>query len=70
MVYVVSTDRKTDSTKIFKCQSKIEAKEVIEKNWDKYSPVAIFTGARLDFTISYANEEEIIIKKKPKVSID
>lgn len=70
MVYVVTQDRKTDSTKIFECQNKIEAKEVIEKNWDKYSPVAIFTGVRLGFIISYADTEEIIIKKKPKVSID
>lgn len=70
MVYVVSKNRKTEDAKIFACQNKPEAKEVIEANWDEYSPVAIFIGARLDFTISYADEEEIVIKKKPKVSID
>jgi len=70
MVYVVSKNRKTKEAEVFECQNKIEAKEVIENNWDKYSPIAIFTGVRLDFTISYADEEEIITKKKPKVSID
>ena len=70
MVYVVSKNRETKEAKLFECQNKIEAKEVIENNWDEWSPIAIFTGARLDFTISYADTEEIIIKKKPKVSID
>lgn len=70
MVYVVSKNRKTKEAEVFECQNKPEAKEVIEKNWDEYSPIAIFTGVRLDFTISYADEEEIIIKKKPKVDID
>jgi len=70
MVYVVATNRKTKETEVFECQNKVEAKEVVEKNWDTYVPVAIFQGTRLNFTISYADEEEIIIKKKPKVSID
>ena len=69
MVYVVGKNRETKEIEVFDCQNKIEAKEVIEANWDEYSPVAIFSGERLNFTISYADEEEIIIKKKPKVSI-
>jgi len=70
MVYVVSRNRKTKETEIFECQNKPEAKEIIEANWDIYVPVAIFLGTQLNFTISYADEEEIVIKKKPKVSID
>ena len=70
MVYVVSKKRKTKETQVFECQNKPHAKEVIEDNWDTYVPVAIFTGVRLDFTISYTDEQEIIFKKKPKVSID
>lgn len=70
MVYVVSRNRETKEVEIFDCQNKPEAKEVIEANWDTYVPVAIFQGTQLNFTISYADEEEIIIKKKPKVSID
>jgi len=69
MTYVVSRNRETKETRVFACQNKIEAEEVTEANWEKYVPVAIFTGVRLDFTISYADTEEIIIKKKPKVSI-
>lgn len=70
MVYVVSRNRETKETEIFDCQNRPEAKEIIEVNWDTYVPVAIFQGTQLNFTISYADEEEIVIKKKPKVSID
>ena len=69
MVYVIGKNRETKETEVFDCQNKIEAKEVIEANWDEYTPLAIFSGAKLNFTISYADSEEIIIKKKPKVSI-
>lgn len=69
MVYVVSKDRKTSDAKIFECQNKHEAKEAIEDNWNKYSPIAIIFGTRLDFIISYEDVEETITKKKPKVDI-
>jgi len=69
MVYVISRNRETKELHVSDCQNKPEAKEVIEANWDTYIPVAIFLGTQLNFTISYADEEEIVIKKKPKVSI-
>jgi len=69
MIYVVGKNRKTKDTKVVECQSAAQAKAVIEDNWDEYSPIAIFVGTRVNFTISYADEEEIIIKRKPKVSI-
>ena len=69
MVYVVSRNRETKETEIFECQNKPEAKVLIEAKWDTYVPVALFLGNQLNFTISYADEQEIVIKKKPKVSI-
>lgn len=70
MIYVVGKNRKTKDTKVVECQNAAQAKAVIEDNWDTHFPIAIFVGTRVDFTISYEDTEEIVIKKKPKVSID
>jgi len=69
MVYVVATNRKSNNTKIFEFSSKAAAKVAIEKNWDKYTLIAVIDGLSLNFTISYTDVEETITKKKPKVDI-
>ena len=69
MVYVVATNRKTNNAKVFEFSSKAAAKAAIEKNWDKYTLIAVIAGLSLNFTISYEDVEETITKKKPKVDI-
>ena len=69
MVYAVATNRKTKNMKVFEFSSKAAAKAAIEKNWDKYTLIAIILGTSLKFSISYEDVEETITKKKPKVDI-
>lgn len=69
MVYVVYKNRTGSQVKIEDYASPPKAEEAIADNWEKYSVVDIFMGARAKYNVSYVDVTEIVERKEPKIDI-
>jgi len=69
MIYVVYQNKQNKSIKIGEYNSSQEAKEAIEKNWYKFSILAIFAGKKVEFKTRYVDKEFVVKRKVLKVDI-
>jgi len=69
MIYAVLKNKSTKEVSIEKVQNIQKARENIEKLLDKFDILAIFSGKKLSFNISWEDIEEVVVRRKPKIDI-